>query len=184
LLLASGGVTHCILMPLYFLPARLSCYVCGPTRQVILVFVTMQGGNSCRYWKSWVLVVAWSHLFYTICIQLFKFIFIHVYIIHKYQFIAKSQMVVLVIVVCFQQSKWMPINADRCVTSRGYPGPILSIYLYHYQVKGNWIVGQHGLFCKLVAVFLPGTCVNFILKSEGSIALILSVVCPTLFCNQ
>jgi hypothetical protein len=72
--LASGGVTHCILMPLYFLTARLRCYVCGPTRWVILVFVTMQGGNSCRYWKSWVLVIAWSHLFYAICIQLFKFI--------------------------------------------------------------------------------------------------------------
>jgi hypothetical protein len=29
-----------------------------------------------------------------------------------------------------------------------------------------------------------GTCVNFILNSEGSLALFLSVVCPTLFCNQ
>jgi hypothetical protein len=28
-----------------------------------------------------------------------------------------------------------------------------------------------------------GTCVNFILNSEGSLALFLSVVCPTLFCN-
>jgi hypothetical protein len=29
-----------------------------------------------------------------------------------------------------------------------------------------------------------GTCVNFIPNSEGSIALFLSVVCPTLFCNR
>jgi hypothetical protein len=28
-----------------------------------------------------------------------------------------------------------------------------------------------------------GTCVNFIPNSEGSLALFLSVVCPTLFCN-
>jgi hypothetical protein len=39
--------------------------------------------------------------FYSICIQLFKFFFIHVNIIHKYQFIAKSQTVVLAIVICF-----------------------------------------------------------------------------------
>jgi hypothetical protein len=69
------------------------------------------------------------------------------------------------------------------VTSRGYPGPLFSISLYHYPVKGNWIVGQHGLFCKLVAVFLAGTCVNFIPNSDGSLALFLSVVCPMLFCN-
>jgi hypothetical protein len=78
-------------------------------------------------------------------------------------------MVVLAIDVCFQHSKWMPMNADWCVTSRGYPGPLFSISLYHYQVKDNWIVGQHGLFCKSVAVFLPGTCVNFIPNSEGSL---------------
>jgi hypothetical protein len=64
-------------------------------------------------------------------------LFIHVYIIHKYQFIAKLQMVVLAIVVCFQHSKWMPMNADHRVTSRGYPGPLFSISLYHYQVKDN-----------------------------------------------
>jgi hypothetical protein len=29
-----------------------------------------------------------------------------------------------------------------------------------------------------------GTCVNFIPNSEGSLALFLLVVCPTLFCNQ
>jgi hypothetical protein len=46
------------------------------------------------------------------CIQLFKLIFIHVYIIHKYQFNTKSQLVVLVTVICFQHSKWMPMNAD------------------------------------------------------------------------
>jgi hypothetical protein len=45
-----------------------------------------------------------------ICIQLFKLAFIHEYIIYKYQFIAKSPMVVLAIVICFQHSKWMPIN--------------------------------------------------------------------------
>jgi hypothetical protein len=28
-----------------------------------------------------------------------------------------------------------------------------------------------------------GTCVNFILNSEGSLALFLLVVCPMLFCN-
>jgi hypothetical protein len=78
----------------------------------------------------------------------------------------------------------MPINADQCVTSRGYPGPLFSISLYHYQVKDNWIVGWHGLFCKSVAVFFPGTCVNFIPNSEGSLALFLSVVCPILFCNR
>jgi hypothetical protein len=44
------GVTHFVLMPLHFITARrLNYYVCGPTRQVILVFVTMQGGNSCRH---------------------------------------------------------------------------------------------------------------------------------------
>jgi hypothetical protein len=59
--------------------------------------------------------------------------------------------------MCFQHSKWMPINADRCVTSRGYPGPLFSIFLYHYQVKGNWIVGRHGLFCKSVVLFLAGS---------------------------
>jgi hypothetical protein len=178
------GVTHFVLMPLHFVTAWLICYVCGPTRWVILVFVTVQGGDSCCHWKSRVLVVAWSHLFYAICVQLFKFFFLHVYIIHKYQFIAKLQMVVLAIVICFQHSKWMPINANQCVTSRGYPGPLFSISLYHYQVKDNWIVGQHGLFCKSVAVFLPGTCVNFIPNSEGSLALFLSVVCPNLFCNR
>jgi hypothetical protein len=184
-LLASGGVTHFVLRPLHFVTTwRLNCYICGPTRRGDSVFVTMQGGNSCHHWKSRVLVVAWSHLFYAICIQLFKFFFIHVYIIHKYQFIAKLQMVVLAIVVCFQHSKWMPINTDWCMTSRGYPGPLFSISLYHYQVKDNWIVGQHGLFCKSVALFLPGTCVNFIPNSEGSLAPFLLVVCPTLFCNR
>jgi hypothetical protein len=69
------------------------------------------------------------------------------------------------------------------VTSRGYPGLLFSIHLYHYQVKDNWIVGRHGLFWKSVAILLPGACVNFIPKSEGSIALILLVVCPMLFCN-
>jgi hypothetical protein len=59
--------------------------------------------------------------------------------------------------MCFQHSKWMPINADRCVTSRGYPGPLFSIFLYHYQVKGNWIVGRHGLLCKSVVLFLAGS---------------------------
>jgi hypothetical protein len=29
-----------------------------------------------------------------------------------------------------------------------------------------------------------GTCVSFIPNSEGSVALFLSVVCPTLFCNR
>jgi hypothetical protein len=29
-----------------------------------------------------------------------------------------------------------------------------------------------------------GTCVNFIPNSEGSLALFLLVVCPTLFCNR
>jgi hypothetical protein len=110
LLLASGGVMYFILLPLHFLTGRLSCYVCGPTRQVSAVFVTMQGGDSCCHWKSRVLVVSWSHLFYAIWIQSFKFIIIHEYIIHKYQFIAKSQTVVLVIVIGFQHSKSMPIN--------------------------------------------------------------------------
>jgi hypothetical protein len=50
LLLASGGVTHFILMPLHFVTTRrLNCYVCGPTRQVSVVFVTMQGGNSTHH---------------------------------------------------------------------------------------------------------------------------------------
>jgi hypothetical protein len=50
LLLASGGVTHFVLMPLHFITTRrLNCYICGPTRQVISVFVTMQGGDSCRH---------------------------------------------------------------------------------------------------------------------------------------
>jgi hypothetical protein len=50
LLLASGGVTHFVLMPLHFVTARrLNCYVCGPTWQVSMVFVTMQGGNSCHH---------------------------------------------------------------------------------------------------------------------------------------
>jgi hypothetical protein len=90
LLLASGGVTHFVLMPLHFVTTRrLNCYVCGPTRLVSMAFVTMQGGNLCCHWKSRVLVVAWSHLFYAICIQLFKIYFIHVCIIHKSQFIAK-----------------------------------------------------------------------------------------------
>jgi hypothetical protein len=70
LLLASGGVTHFVLTPLHFVTARrLNCYVCGPTRQVSVVFVTMQGGNSTRHWKSQVLVLSWSHIFYIICIQ-------------------------------------------------------------------------------------------------------------------
>jgi hypothetical protein len=54
-----------------------------PTRRVSVVFVTMQGGNSCCHWKSRVLVLSWSHLFYVICIQQFKFIFLHEYIIQK-----------------------------------------------------------------------------------------------------
>jgi hypothetical protein len=50
LLLASGGVTHFVLMPLHFVTARrLNCYVCGPTRQVSVVFVTMQGGDFTRH---------------------------------------------------------------------------------------------------------------------------------------
>jgi hypothetical protein len=169
-------------------------------------------------------------------------------------------MAVLVIVICFQHSKWMPMNANWCVTSRGYPGPLFSISLYHYQVKDNWIVGDMvcsanrllysclGLVwisywtvrgallcsCRLFAphfsaidslqecsslfeelkggtafagyaagrrlcmypyfdchfyffnsfAVLAGTCVNFIPNSEGSLALFLSVVCPTLFCNR
>jgi hypothetical protein len=45
-LLASGGVTHFVLMPLHFVTARrLNCYVCGPTRQVILVFVLHKQGE-------------------------------------------------------------------------------------------------------------------------------------------
>jgi hypothetical protein len=33
LLLASGGITHFVLVPLHFVTARrLNCYVCGPTR--------------------------------------------------------------------------------------------------------------------------------------------------------
>ncbi len=67
-------------------------------------------------------------------------------------------MVILVIVICFQHSKWMPINANQCVTSRGYPGPLFSISLYHYQVKGNWIVGQRCLLCKSVAVLAGHLC--------------------------
>jgi hypothetical protein len=67
--LGSGWVTHCILMPLHFFSAKLSGFVCGPTRQVSAVFVTMQGCKSCCHWKSRVLVVAWSHVFYPICIQ-------------------------------------------------------------------------------------------------------------------
>jgi hypothetical protein len=178
--------------------------------------------------------------------------------IYKYQLIAKLPMVTLAI-DCFQHSKWMPINTNQCVTTRGYSGPLFSISLYHYQAKGNWIVGQHCLLCKSVGVlaghlcefhtkqwgepcsvpvgcllhaflqlivcksavnclkslragllsqdwqwegafahthtsflactsliwllFWLGTCVNFILNSEGSLALFLSVVCPTLFCN-
>jgi hypothetical protein len=46
-------------------------------------------------------------------------------------------MVVLVIVICFQHSKWMLINADQCVTSIDYPGLLFPISLYHYQVKDN-----------------------------------------------
>jgi hypothetical protein len=70
LLLASGGVTHFVLMPLHFLTARrLNCYVCGPTRQVsVVLFVTMQGSDSTCHWKSQVLVLSWSHIFYIICI--------------------------------------------------------------------------------------------------------------------
>jgi hypothetical protein len=51
----------------------------------------------------------------------------------------------------------MPINANRCVTSRNYPGPLFSISLYHYQVKDNWIVGRHGLFCRLVGALENGS---------------------------
>jgi hypothetical protein len=69
LLLASKGVTHFVMMPLHFLTTRLTCYVCAPTRQVSAVFVTMQGGDSCRHWKSRLLVISWSYLFYVICIQ-------------------------------------------------------------------------------------------------------------------
>jgi hypothetical protein len=35
----------------------------------------------------------------------------------------------------------------------------------------------------LVAVLAWHLCVNFIQNSKGSLALFLSVVCPTLFCN-
>jgi hypothetical protein len=45
LLLASGGVTHYILTPPHFLTARLSCYVCGPTRQVSAVAL-------CTKWRE------------------------------------------------------------------------------------------------------------------------------------
>jgi hypothetical protein len=55
---ASGGVTYFILLPLHFLSGRLSCYVCGPTRWVSVVFVTMHGGNSTHHWKSRVLVLS------------------------------------------------------------------------------------------------------------------------------
>jgi hypothetical protein len=59
-----------VLTPLHFVTARrLNCYICGPTRQVSVVFVTMQGGDSTHHWKSWVLVLSWSHIFYIICIQ-------------------------------------------------------------------------------------------------------------------
>jgi hypothetical protein len=61
-------------------------------------------------------------------------LFIHVYIIYKYQFIAKLQM------VAFGNSHLLltlQMDANQCVTSRGYPGPLFSISLYHYQVKGN-----------------------------------------------
>ncbi len=80
------------------------------------------------------------------------------YMIYKYQLIIRLPMVILTIVVCFQHSKWVPINADWCVTSRGYPGPLFSISLYNYQAKGNWIVGQHCLFCKLVAELAGHLC--------------------------
>jgi hypothetical protein len=85
----------------------------------------------------------------------------------------------ILVIVCFQHSKQMPINAYQCVTSKGYPGPLFSISLYHDQAKGHWIVGQCCLICKLV--YWLGTCENFIPNSKGSLALFLSFVCPTHF---
>jgi hypothetical protein len=54
-----GGVTHLILMPLHFVTARrLNCYICGTTRRVSVVFVTMQGADSTHDRKSRVLVLS------------------------------------------------------------------------------------------------------------------------------
>jgi hypothetical protein len=92
--------------------------------------------------------------------------------IYKYQLIAKLPMVTLAIVVCFQHSKWMPINADQCVTSRGYPGPLFSISLYHYQAKGTELLGDIVCSANQLLYWL-GTCVNFIPNGEGSLALFL-----------
>jgi hypothetical protein len=50
------------------------------------------------------------------------------------------------------------MDANQCVTSRGYPGPLLSISPYHYQAKGNWIIGLHCLLFKLVAVLAGHLC--------------------------
>jgi hypothetical protein len=102
--------------------------------------------------------------------------------IYKYQLIAKLPMVILAI-DCFQHSKWMPINANQCVTTRGYSGPLFSISLYHYQAqKATELLGD--IVCSANwLVYWLGTCVNFIPNSEGSLALILFIVCPMLFCN-
>jgi hypothetical protein len=46
---------------------------------------------------------------------------------------------------------------------------------------------SHTWMCMQIMLWLLywlGTCVNFIPNSEGSLALFLSVVCPTFFCNQ
>jgi hypothetical protein len=58
------------------------------------------------------------------------------------------------------------MDANQCVTSRGYPGPLFSISLYHYHAKGNWIVGQCCLVCKSVAV-LAGHLCEFHTKQWG-----------------
>jgi hypothetical protein len=78
------------------------------------------------------------------------------------------------------------------VTSRGYPGQLFSISLYHYPSLCTIIKHKETEFLGNVVcsanwpgwlLYWLGTCVNFIPNSEGSLALFLLVVCPMLFCN-
>jgi hypothetical protein len=64
------------------------------------------------------------------------------------------------------------MDANQCATSRGHPGLLFSISLYHYQVKATELLGD--VICSA----------NQLLYWLHSLALFLLVVCPMLFCNQ
>jgi hypothetical protein len=119
----ASSFPYCQVKWLHLWPNKASecCSICCHARMQLMPPLKVPGVSRCLITS--LLQFVYNYL-----------LFIHVYIIYKYQFIAKLQM------VAFGNSHLLltlQMDANQCVTSRGYPGPLFSISLYHYQVKGN-----------------------------------------------